>query len=279
MPRRYRPAATVQPATATRPDVHPSIIYKAARRSSISALLGYSSREGPAGKHRRKGSDDDYDKEDDELDASLPRKKLKSVDKSVLEAVDLDDIQDLERVKAYLNDALCYINQLGDALARPDAVAPLAGKISWDMSDESEGLCDEIYNLGYSKTWTTSDNVSKSMEKFLPDIEELMTIPNPDTLRLAYELVIQLSRDSFGDLDVSESCGFGDRPSDEPADLLLRRLIRKRLAAGETWNWKRDLKVLDDTCKHVGAYGIEPWYPKSRRALRELVSKKAGTRR
>ncbi|ROW09951.1 hypothetical protein VPNG_06295 [Cytospora leucostoma] len=247
MPQQYDPAAAAaaQPATASCGEINPTNTYFKAATS------------------------DNEDDDEDESDASLPRKKLKTGDKNVLQVINLDDIQDLDRAKSYLKDALGYINRIGAALvapttlrpllkARPEAALSMAASIGRRMSNESMRLCSKLYNC--RKTGITSDDISQAMEKFLPEIEELMTFPDPDTLKLAYQLVIQLSRGSFGDLDESaKACGFGDRPSDEPADLLLRRLIRKRLAAGETWNWEGDLKELDDTCKHVGAYGIGPW--------------------
>lgn len=161
--------------------------------------------------------------------------------------------------------------------ARPEAASSSAASTGRRMCSESRRLCDKLYKC--RKTGITSDDVSQAIKEFLPDIEELMAIPSPDALRLTYELVVELSRCSFGNLDSPKASGYGDRPSDEPADLLLRRVFRERLAAGKTWNWERDLKELDDTCKHVGEYGIEPWYPKSRRALRGMVFKNTGAQK
>lgn len=110
----------------------------------------------------------------------------------------------------------------------------MAASIRKRMAGVSGRLRSQIYN--WKVTGTTSDDVSAAMTDFLPEIEDLMMLPSPDALRLSYELVIELSQSSYGDLDVLKSCGYGDRPSDEPADLLLRKVIRKRLAAGETWD-------------------------------------------
>lgn len=71
------------------------------------------------------------------------------------------------------------------------------------------------------------------------------------------------------------SCGCGDRPSDKPADLLFKRIIRGRLAADEVWDWKADLEYLDEVADEVGQFGIGPWYPESREALREQISEDA----
>jgi hypothetical protein len=89
-------------------------------------LLGRSSQSNSAEKRRRQDTDDDDDVEDDEdgddgyddeeSDASLPRKKPRLEDQhDVREAVKVEDIQDLERIKAHLNDALLFINKLGIA--------------------------------------------------------------------------------------------------------------------------------------------------------------------
>jgi hypothetical protein len=142
----------------------------------------------------------------------------------------------------------------------------MAASIRKRMLEVSRRLGSQMYNC--KATGITSDDMSEAMTDFLPEIKDLMMLPNPDALKHSYDLVIELSQSSYGDLDSPKACGYGDRPSDEPADLLLRRLIRKRLAAGETWDWKEDLEELDKTSKHVGDYGIEPWYPRSREALR-----------
>lgn len=129
MPQRHiRPdaAAATQPATATRTKLNPTEtdLKAATSTSSISGLFGNTSHAESAGKRRRQGSDEYHNEEDEddddegESDASLPRKKLKTVDKNVLEAVNLDDLQDLDRIKSYLKDALCYINKLGAASGR-----------------------------------------------------------------------------------------------------------------------------------------------------------------
>lgn len=279
MPQRYRPGRRAAPPG----NYTPTAACKAARRSSIAGLLGRSSQSTSAEKRRRQDTDDNEDDEDgddgydDESDASLPRKKPRSDQHDVREAVKVEDIQDLERIKVHLNDALLFINKLGIArqapkslrpllMARPEATLSMAASIRKRMLDVSRRLGSQMYNC--RKTGITSDDMSKAMADFLPEIEDLMMLPKPDALKRSYDLVIELSESSYGELDSPKASGYGDRPSDGPADLLLRKLIRKRLAAGETWDWKEDLEQLDKTSKHVGDYGIEPWYPRSREALR-----------
>ncbi|KUI72416.1 hypothetical protein VM1G_07661 [Cytospora mali] len=193
-------------------------------------------------------------------------------------------MQDLETIKAYLNDALLFINNLGVAshaegapanlrpllMARSEAASSMAASIRKKISQASSRLQDAMY--AYKDTGTTSDDFSKAMMEFLPGIRGLMEFKDPDSLRLSYDLVVKLSGSSYGYLDMPDSCGYGDRPSDEPADLLLTKLIRKRLAAGEIWDWKGDLEGLDRTSKLLEEYGIEPWYSRSRQALREQVA-------
>lgn len=114
-------------ARAAPPEYYPlSTSCKVARRSSIASLLGRSSKVSSTGKRRRQDADDDNDADnddddngdnghDDVSDASLPSKKPKLEDHDAQEAVNIDDIQDPERLKAYLNDALVFITKLGVA--------------------------------------------------------------------------------------------------------------------------------------------------------------------
>jgi hypothetical protein len=99
------------------------------------------------------------------------------------------------------------------------------------------------------------------MLKYVDRIRQLSKLSNPDSVKLAYDLVLHLADSSFGDLD--EVAGHGNRSSDEPADELLFVLANKRRKNGEEWDYKRTLEDLKWTRDAVTLYGIEPYFPTS----------------
>lgn len=117
----------------------------------------------------------------------------------------------------------------------------------------------------------TSDDFSSVMEDFLPEIEALSRLPDPASVELSYDLAMELMGKSYGDLDAHHGSDYGARPSDEPCDQLLVRILRKRPALGQSWDWQGNLKNLDWTSEHLDAYGIETWYPRTRRVLRKQL--------
>lgn len=146
----------------------------------------------------------------------------------------------------------------------------MANVIRINIKETYERLCDEIANNQH--TGVTSDDLSKEMDKGLPAIEGLAKLQSNslEPLRLAYDLVLVLKTSSYGDLD-GKRCGVGDRPSDESGDQLLASIISMRLARGDWWHWEADLNEISREAKKLIDYGIEPWYPKTRRALRQRV--------
>ena len=70
---------------------------------------------------------------------------------------------------------------------------------------------------------------------------------------------------------MSDDRGFGNRPSDEQGDVLLARLIKDRRAAGETWDYKRDLVDIDREAHHMAGYSVDSWYAETRALLREAL--------
>lgn len=114
-----------------------------------------------------------------------------------------------------------------------------------------------------------SSDLSSAQCSHFPAIERLAKLPSEHSLRLAYEVAWYLKDNSYGDMD--EDRGFGNRPSDEQGDLLLARLIRDRRAAGETWDYKRDLVEIDREAHHMGSYSVDSWYPETRALLREAL--------
>ncbi|KAK4443441.1 hypothetical protein QBC34DRAFT_362040 [Podospora aff. communis PSN243] len=121
------------------------------------------------------------------------------------------------------------------------------------------------------KSGITQADFSMAMFLFIANIGELVAMETDDEvtkLRLAYDLLMQLKDWSMYDLDVC--LAYEAMGSDEDADQLLVEIIRKRNDAGDVWDWKKDQKNLEDEAEGNAAYGIEPWYPKSIKALAAL---------
>lgn len=155
-------------------------------------------------------------------------------------------------------------------MAREKAYLSLSKSIQKNIEENYEKLSQQISDN--DQAGITSDDLSKAMYEILPAIETLAHIPGPpDILKLAYETLFALKASSYGDMD-GQGCGKGVRPSDEPADTLLADTIERRLAKGHRWDWKTDLDELSREAKDLMDYGIEPWYPKTRKALRKKVS-------
>jgi hypothetical protein len=125
------------------------------------------------------------------------------------------------------------------------------------------------YDVANEPEGADSDDISRAMTPFIHEIDKLSKLDNPKALEEAYDLLNMLRQESYGDLD-SDGGGYGDRPSDEPADRLLARLIRERTEAGEVWDWGRDLKDIQGEGEELADYGIEPWFPETQKALKDI---------
>ncbi|KAK3367986.1 hypothetical protein B0H63DRAFT_536180 [Podospora didyma] len=166
----------------------------------------------------------------------------------------------------------------GDISPRPKRLKGI-----WDKGKLHETLQDALEEIKFHKaqltdglafidkaslaTGVTSDDLSSAMAEFRPHIEDLSRIEDDDALAMAYELVFKVKDLSTGE----EPDGYGDRPSDELADAHIVQLIKQRRERGLIWAWERDLASLDDEAKDMDNYGIEPWFPQSRKALQELI--------
>lgn len=136
-------------------------------------------------------------------------------------------------------------------------------------------LLDKTYNA--RKTGVDSDDISRAMTPFIHEISELSKLDNPKALEKAYNLLKKLREQSYGDID-SDGGGCGDRPSDEPADRLLTRLVQGRAEAGEVWDWGRDLVHIRSEGERLALYGVgEPWFPETQKALEDMWEKQQVT--
>lgn len=146
----------------------------------------------------------------------------------------------------------------------------LRGKIFQDYNDLSEKMWD------WEATGVTSDDLSQAMLSFLPEVENLAQLPGPDSLLNAYQVAQELKNFSYAYLgELRHASGYGSRVSDEAVDLLLAKLIRKRMAARHIWHWQIDLEEFDFEAKkmkrHAIVVHVDDWYPMTRRWLRKLL--------
>lgn len=142
----------------------------------------------------------------------------------------------------------------------------MAQQIRTRIYDTWEPLCVDTTGR---HTGIHSSDLSSAQCSHFAAIERLSKLPSGNSLRLAYEATWYLKDNSYGDMN--EDRGYGNRPSDEQGDMLLARLIKDRRAAGETWDFKRDLVDIDREAQHMASYGVESWYPESRALLREAL--------
>jgi hypothetical protein len=150
--------------------------------------------------------------------------------------------------------------------SRPNVAEAMAQQIKARIYDTWEPLCADTSGV---QSGIHSSDLSSAQCSHFPAIERLARLPSQHSLRLAYEVTWYLKDNSYGDMD--DDRGFGNRPSDEQGDMLLARLIRDRRAAGETWDYKRDLVDMDREAHHMATYSIDCWYPESRALLREAL--------
>lgn len=150
--------------------------------------------------------------------------------------------------------------------SRPHVAEDMATQIKTRIHDTWEPLSVDTSG---KETGIHSSDISSAQCTHFPAIERLSRFSSEQSLRLAYEVTWYLKDNSYGDM--CEDRGYGNRPSDEQGDMLLARLIRDRRAAGETWDYKRDLVDIDREAQHMARYGVECWYPESRALLREAL--------
>ena len=150
--------------------------------------------------------------------------------------------------------------------SRPNVAEDMAQQIRARIYDTWEPLC---HDTSGRQSGIHSSDLSSAQCAHFAAIERLSRLPNEHSLRLAYEVTWYLKDNSYGNMN--DDRGFGNRPSDEQGDMLLARLIKDRRAAGENWDYKRDLVDIDREAQHMASYGVECWYPESRALLREAL--------
>jgi hypothetical protein len=135
--------------------------------------------------------------------------------------------------------------------------------VAKSIENAMEYEADRLTKSLSRKQGITCDQMSEAMVPYLNKIYQLSKLEQPRSLELAYNLVVVLSDCSYAE-DYNAG-GDGHRPSDEPADALLRRLAIKRRRAGEQWDVGTDLKYLMQERDHLAAsdLAIDLWFPRT----------------
>ena len=137
-------------------------------------------------------------------------------------------------------------------LTGPGAAKALAKQIRTAAGEVSEEL--EAKTFTSRKTGVTSDDMSEAMMPFLDEIEGLRELP--ESTAVAFDLVVDLGRYSYGDLDCDRG-GYGDRPSDPEVDDLLVELAEERIKIEPLWNFSEVLDELEEQAQYLSGYGNE----------------------
>jgi len=150
----------------------------------------------------------------------------------------------------------------------------LATVIQKGMNTAYSRLNANYSAANYKRGSYSSDDFSKAMLPYLRMIKELLKIDDDELtkLRLSYDILFELKEKSQGPFGVEDAAEADERDSDEPADELLSNVIQSRKEAGDMWDWKGDLKGLQDEAKSNDSFGIEPWFPKSIAALSAIIA-------
>ena len=81
-------------------------------------------------------------------------------------------------------------------------------------------------------------------------------------------LVLELASLSYGGLKTYRD---DDRLSDEPANRLLGRIVKRRRDAGEQWDIVSDLDRPKCEGEKLDQHSIYPWFPKTISELKEYI--------
>ena len=98
----------------------------------------------------------------------------------------------------------------------------------------------------------TSDFLSQLMATLLQAVNKLRKSRAKNVLSLTYGLVLELASLPYGGL---ETCKNDDRLSDEVADRMLGRIVKRRRDTGEQWDMVSDLVRLKCEGKKLDQHG------------------------
>ncbi|KAL8672047.1 MAG: hypothetical protein Q9168_003474 [Polycauliona sp. 1 TL-2023] len=135
---------------------------------------------------------------------------------------------------------------------QPNAAKILANQIRYAAANIHENLEDQAFDS--RRTGVTSDDMSAAMMPFLAEIANVRHLP--DGVPLAFDLVMDLARYSYGGLD-GGGCGYGERPSDDVVDRLIQDLAEERRELEPEWDFGKVLEKLRKQNKYLAEYGIE----------------------
>ena len=143
----------------------------------------------------------------------------------------------------------------------PNAAAILATQIRSAAAEVNDELSDQALNA--RKTGVTSDDMSSAMLKYLFEVSGVRSLPGG--IPIAFDLVMDLARYSYGSLDDGDNnaSGYGDRPSDAVVDGLIADLAVERRRMEPGWDFGKALEKLRKQSKHVAEYGIEGFCERS----------------
>lgn len=153
--------------------------------------------------------------------------------------------------------------------ARVDGPQKLADAIRKNLSDISSEMSSDIEDARHSGV--TADDLSRAIMPLLPQIKRLSELQDPQALRCAQDVLLDVAEGSTAGMDGPTSSGYGDRPSDKPCDDLLYTIVEKRSEHFDITNVEvRDLiKRISEYAKHLDDFEIKEWFPRSLDLLRE----------
>lgn len=135
---------------------------------------------------------------------------------------------------------------------RPGAAKTLAAQIEAAAEKVSSKLEGQAYSA--KKTGVTSNDMSQAMMPYHTEAEDLLNLPGNEIL--VFNFVQTLARYSYRSLDMGAS-GYGERPSDEGVDILLKELAPRRRRSEPEWDFMACLKDLERQANNLAAYGTE----------------------
>ncbi|KPI42837.1 uncharacterized protein AB675_2131 [Cyphellophora attinorum] len=167
--------------------------------------------------------------------------------------------EQVTRLKKQLDEAYRFIAKSGDGLRAPESIRVHldtflgATAVASMIRNRTDRICgameSKIFNA--KKSGVTSDDLSKKLEEVLPDIARLSRMPEAESMKLAWDLVVDASERSWIDA-TGASTGYGDRGFDIPADLLLEHIAIVWKDTRPGWNYKQDREELARHRRQVG---------------------------